>query len=127
MLVIFCLCILCHFCVTEMLALFEVLSVCKPTFTFIHTYLCYKQPILLCYRRDKSKRQKHRHLHYNRCISSPVYLYVSAIKLTPGINKSVGLLAERTLKRTRLTDEIQVNFEIFKTSCRLKYLSFHFV
>ena len=27
----------------------------------------------------------------------------------------------------RLADEIQVNFEIFKIGCRLKYSSFHFV
>ena len=26
-----------------------------------------------------------------------------------------------------LADKIQVNFEIFKIGCRLKYLSFHFV
>ena len=36
-------------------------------------------------------------------------------------------LAELGLTAGRLADEIQVNFEYLKISCRLKYLSFCFV
>ena len=36
-----------------------------------------------------------------------------------------GLTAGRLAGR--LADEIQVNFEIFKIGCRLKYLSFRFI
>ena len=36
-------------------------------------------------------------------------------------------LAEPGLTAGRLADEIQVDFEIFKIGCRLKYSSFRFV
>ena len=36
-------------------------------------------------------------------------------------------LAQPGLTAGRLADEIQAYFEIFKVSCRLKYLSFRFV
>ena len=36
-------------------------------------------------------------------------------------------LAQLGLTAGRLADEIQVNFEIFKIGCKLKYSSFHFV
>ena len=36
-------------------------------------------------------------------------------------------LAQLGLTAGWLADEIQVNFEIFKIGCRLKYLSFHFI
>ena len=36
-------------------------------------------------------------------------------------------LAQPGLKAGRLADEIQVDFEIFKIGCRLKYSNFRFV
>ena len=61
----------------------------------------------------------------------PLSCEISGALVQPGL--TAGWLASRLAGRQagrqagRLADEIQVDFEIFKIGCRLKYLSFCFI
>ena len=55
-----------------------------------------------------------------------IYVNVPPLPLLCEISGALHL-AQSGLMAGRLTDKIQVNFEIFKVSCRSKYSTCHFV
>ena len=62
------------------------------------------------------------------CLQNNIFINPPPLPLSCEISGALHLVQLRVLWQAGwLADEIQVNFEVFKIGCRLKYSSFYFV